>query len=234
MKIKIHYILLFSLGVFLFSSCAKDNYDAPGTLFKGALTYKGDTVRVERNQVYFQLFEPGWQLDMKSNPINVNVSQDGVFSALLFNATYKLVLPAGQGPYLPQDTTTLALTGNKTMNIEVTPYYLVRNASFTSSGRTVTATCSLEKIVTDANAKNVERVTLYVGRTCYSDPGNYLSSVNGSFANLSSISISADVPIFANLQNPLPDQKYVYARIGVKIQGVEDMIFSPVKMVTIQ
>jgi hypothetical protein len=31
----------------------------------------------------------------------------------------------------------------------------------------------------------------------------------------------------------VPTQNYVYARVGVKIAGVEDMIFSPVVKVTL-
>jgi hypothetical protein len=239
MKIKIQYILLFSLCAFLFASCAKDNYDAPGTLFNGALTYKGDTIRLQRGQVYFQLFEPGWQKDMKSNPINVSIGQNGVFSAMLFNATYKMVLPVGKGPYLPQDTTTLVLTGSKTMNIEVTPYYMIRNVAFSSSGRTVTGSCSVEQIVTGANAKNVESVNLYISTTSIVDAGAcYDKPVAGDISNLSSISMSYNVPVFSTVDptkyTPIADQNYVYARIGLKIQGVGDMIYSPVVKVNLQ
>ncbi|RYY21899.1 MAG: DUF3823 domain-containing protein, partial [Chitinophagaceae bacterium] len=48
----------------------------------------------------------------------------------------------------------------------------------------------------------------------------------GDITNPDAISMTVNVPTISPVQN------YVFARIGLKIQGVEDMIFSPVVKLT--
>ncbi|SDK22382.1 Protein of unknown function [Catalinimonas alkaloidigena] len=212
---------------FLLGSCAYDNYEAPDAALTGRIVYQGDPIAVEFNQVQFDLYEPGWQ---KNTPITVTVDQDGSFSALLFNAPYKLVFRPGQGPFMTlADTTQVSVSGNTTFDLEVMPYYMVRNAQFSApSSTTVSASCSLEKIVTDANAKDVERVTLYVSKTYFVGGGNHIAAVDlggGDITDPGNISLSAEVP------GMVPVQNYVFARIGLKLVNVEDMIFSPIQKV---
>ncbi len=231
MKKKFQYILITLLGVIIFS-CEYDNYEEPNSQFDGRIVYQGEPLNVSFNDVYFELWEPGWQLQY---PINVAVDQDGSFSSLLFSANYKLVLPSSQGPYKSifnsdanSDTILVNLTGNKTMDIEVLPYYMVRNANFSNSGRTVTSTFGLEQIITDADAKNVERVNLYISKTAFVDTRTSISTmeINGSdISDLNNIILSTDVP------DLIPTQNYVFARVGVKIEGVEDMLFSTIEKI---
>ncbi|MBF9254607.1 DUF3823 domain-containing protein [Pontibacter sp. 172403-2] len=234
MKIKVCYILWFALSLGL-ASCELDNYEAPDSSLKGRIVYNGEPINVGYDQVYFELWEPGWQ---EKSPINVVVDQDGSFSALLFNANYKLIIPASQGPFISNpndatqsDTILVNLNGNQTLDIEVTPYYMIRNPQFSVSGRTVSANFGLEKIITDANAKDVERVSLYVNKTYFVDLGNNIAATNingGDIADMNNISLSVEAPAIT------PAQNYVFARVGVKISGVEDMIFSPIEKVQIQ
>ncbi len=70
-----------------------------------------------------------------------------------------------------KDTVYVNINGSQTLDIEVTPYYMIRNPQITASGGNVNATVSLEKIITDANAKDVERVTLYVNKTQFVSGG---------------------------------------------------------------
>ncbi len=226
MKMKFHYILYFALAVF-FASCAKDNYDPPQSSLKGRIVYQGEPINVEHDQVRFQLWERGWGA---LTPIDVAVAQDGSFSALLFDANYKLLFPGGQGPFMPitSDSIPVDLKGSQTMDIEVIPYYMVRNPQFSASGRTVNASARLEQIITDANAKNVELVTLYINKTTFVGGGTNIArkELNGAdITDLSNVALSVEVPSIT------PSQNYVFARIGVKIIGVEDMIFSPVERV---
>ncbi|MCG8306695.1 MAG: DUF3823 domain-containing protein [Cytophagales bacterium] len=229
MKLNINCIITLVIAV-VFASCQYDNYDEPGILFDGQIVHNGAPIGVSYNDVYFELWEPGWQLKY---PINVAVDQDGSFSALLFAADYKLVIPEGQGPYRSMissdtnsDTINVTLTGNRTMNIEVEPYYMVRNANFSSSGRTVTSTFGLEQIITDGDARDIERVFLYVSKTAFVDTRTSISTSEldrGSIGDLNSIRMSTDVP------DLVPAQDDVFARIGVKIAGIEDMLFSAVE-----
>ena len=229
---KLRLIILMGIVAAFLASCQYDNYDEPGSFLQGRIVYNGEPINVSYNDVTFQLWEPGWQ---KSYPIDVTVDQDGSYSALLFNATYKLIIPSSQGPFRTKvnsatnsDTIVVDLKGSQTLDIEVEPYYMVRNPQFSVSGRDVSATFKAEKIITDTDARDIERVNLYVNKSQFVDFRSNVASVEiagGDIADPNSISLSATVP------NLVPTQNYVYARVGIKIAGVEDMIFSPVQKV---
>nr|MBD3623680.1 DUF3823 domain-containing protein [Sunxiuqinia sp.] len=229
---KIKLIILLGVVVGFLTSCEWDNYDAPGSKLQGNIVYNGEPINVSYNDVIFQLWEPGWQLDI---PIDVTVDQDGSYSALLFNGTYKLIIPSTQGPWRNKvnsttgsDTILVNLNGDMNLDIEVEPYYMIRNAQFSASGRDVTATFQAEKIITDAGARDIERVNLYIGKTQFVDFRGFVVEAEiggGDIANPGAISMTATVPSLT------PNQNYVYARVGLKIAGVEDMIFSSVQKI---
>ena len=226
-------IILGVLSSFLYS-CGLDNYDAPGSVLEGRLVYNGEPINVSYNDVTFQLWEPGWQ---KKAEINVAVDQDGSYSALLFNANYKLIIPSNQGPFRSKpnaesasDTILVNLSGNKVLDIEVEPYYMIRNPLFTVAGRVVTGTFKADKIITGVNAKNIEEVAIYVNKTMFVDFRSNVASTTlagSAITDLNTISLSTSVPTL------VPTQAYVFVRIGLKIQGIEDLIFSPIVKVNL-
>ncbi|RXF72447.1 DUF3823 domain-containing protein [Arcticibacter tournemirensis] len=229
MKKEFNYILAGLLMAF--ASCAKDNYDAPSSTFQGRITYQGEPVNVEEGQVRFQLWEGGWG---KLTAIDVAVKQDGGFSALLFDADYKLVFPSGQGPFMTvsngaaKDTTNFTLRGNQIMDIEVIPYYMVRDAQFRHTSGNITAHFRIDKIITNANARDIERVTLYVNKTQFVSGGTQIANTDLAISpsiDWTNLNMSVAVPAL------VPAQNYVYARVGVKIAGIEDLVFSPVMKV---
>lgn len=224
---KLRIIVTLIIATAILSSCAWDNYDEPGSFLTGKITYNGEPISVSYNDVFFQLWEPGWEL---SYPIDVVVAQDGTYSALLFDATYKLVFPDGQGPFRMSgaDTITVNMKGNQTLDIEVEPYYMIRNAQFSASGRNVTATFKADKIITDADARDIEHVNLYVNKGQFVDFRTNVASAEiagGDITDPNSISMTVNVPELT------PTQNYVYARVGLKVAGREDMIFSQVQKI---
>jgi hypothetical protein len=231
MKNRFYIIML--LATVIFASCKKDNYDAPESDFTGRLVYKGEAIGVQYGNVNFELWQPGFG---KSGAINVNVTQEGTFGAKLFDGNYKLVFTANQGPFLwpknaagRQDTIAVQLNGSKTMDLEVRPYYMIRSAAVAAASGKVNASCKLEKIITDANAKDVERVSLYINKTQFVDGGNSIATqdlTGTAIADLNNLSMSVTIPAL------VPTQNYVFARIGVKIAGVEDMIFTASQKIT--
>lgn len=233
MKIKSNYIvILFFCTAIL--SCKKDNYEPPTSLLTGRLVYnKGEAIGVEYGQVPYELYQYGFG---KVGPIGSTFAPDGTYSQLLFDGEYKFIIPNGQGPFMwkktasgAPDSLTITMNGNQTLDIEVTPYYLIGGAQFTASGGKVSGSCKIEKIITDpANAKDLEKVTLYINKTQFVSGANNIasSSLNGSaITDPNNIQLSVSVP------NIVPAQNYVFARIGIKIAGVEDMLFSPVQKV---
>ena len=228
---KIKYIFFLFIGWSL-SSCDYDNYEAPKSSLTGNVVYQGEPINVASNEVNMELWEPGWQL---RNRIDVTMGQDGSYSASLFDAEYKLVFRQNQGPFrmvtnpvTNSDTILVNVNGATVLDIEVMPYYMIRNPQITKNGSTVNATASVEQIITDANARDIERVSLYINQTTFVDNrGNYHLAVQhlqaGDIDELANVSLSLPLPDLVRAQN------YVYARIGVKIQGVEQMIYSPVQ-----
>lgn len=232
MKISFNYFLGFMVLASTVA-CKKDNYAAPSSLLTGHLTYKGDSIQVERNQVPFQIYQYGFG---KVGPISQTFAQDGSYAAVLFNGNYKIIVPNGQGPFMWKqtaagnpDTVNVALNGSQTVNLEVTPYYMIRNASISVSGGTASAICKLEKIITDVNAKDIERVSLYINKDQFVSGGDNIAKMDlaaAAITDINNISLSVAVPAIT------PTQNYVYARIGLKIAGLEDMIFSPLQKIS--
>lgn len=219
------YFSLIVLLVAVNACSKKDNYSPPQSQLTGALLYNGDSVYVEYNRVTYQLYQYGFG---KLGPIEQQFTQNGILNSLLFDGDYKLIVPNGQGPFLwpktsggSPDSVSITMSGNKSIDIDVTPYYMIRNANITAGSGNVSASCKLEKIITDANAKDVESVTLYINKGQFVSGANNIAqaSIAGSdITDWNNINLSVAIPSLS--------QNYVFARIGLKIAGVEDMIFS--------
>jgi hypothetical protein len=229
-------ISYFSFIVLLVATNAcnkKDNYSPPNAQLTGALIYQDDSIYLEYNRVPYQLYQYGFG---KVGPIDATFTQSGTFNSLLFNGDYKFIVPNGQGPFLwPKtgagnpDSVSITMNGNQNLDIEVTPYYMIRNANISASGGNVVANCKAEKIVTDVNAKDIESITLYINKSEFVSGSNNIAAttIGGSdITDLNNISLSVGIPSMT------PTQNYVFARIGLKIAGIEDMIFSPLVQVS--
>lgn len=239
-------ILLYSLFITLMlgmHACKKDNVDAPSSMLTGALMYQGDSIGVEYDRVSYQLYQSGLgkvgqigAFSDRGGVTSTTFGQDGTYSALLFNGEYKFVIPNGQGPFVwkqtasgGSDSLSISVNGNTSMNIEVTPYYMIRSPQISGSGGNVTANFKLEQIITGADARDVDNVTLFINKTQFvaGSNNNANAGMAGSaITDMNNISLSVAVPSMT------PTQNYVFARIGVKIAGVEDWLFSPLKLIT--
>lgn len=234
MKSKFQYIIFLAFCVAV-ASCKKDNYSAPSSILSGHLVYQGEAIGVEYNQVPYELYQFGFG---KVGAIGQSFAQDGSYSSLLFDGEYKFIIPNGQGPFMwkytasgAPDSLSISMHGSQTLDIDVTPFYMIRNPQITGSSNKVSATFKAEKIITDANAKDIERVSLYINKTQFvsgnGDQRIAATDIAGAdITDVNNISLSVDVPAI------VPAQNYVFARVGIKIAGVEDMIFSPLVKLT--
>jgi hypothetical protein len=119
----------------------------------------------------------------------------------------------------------ITVNGSQTLDFEVEPYYMVRNPAITAAGGVVSGSFKAEKIVTDARAKNIETVALYVNKTQFVSKVDNIAvttMAGAAVTDPNNVKLSVTVPAI------VPTQNYVFARIGVKTAGVEDWIFSPV------
>ncbi len=232
MKTKLYVLILGTLLLVASTSCDLDNFDEPEVILSGNVVYNGEAVPVARNQVRFQLWQSGYGIPA---PIDVAVTQDGSYSSRLFPGDYKLIFLPSEGPFkAPTDTIYFNLNGSMTKDIQVTPYYIIRNPQFSHSGGNITATCSLEQIISGTDARNIERVTLVINRTLFVDvnsgsEGSLAQIDAADISDLSNLSMSVAIPE----DTKKPDQNYYFARIGVKISGVEDMIYTQVEKINL-
>src|SRR5688572_7366607 len=102
------YKLSFVIGILVVFSaaCKKDNYDAPKSWITGKVVYQNQPVGVRSNGVQLELWQPGFQTFSK---IPVYISQDGTFSANVFDGDYKLTRLKGNGPWA-DNTDTIAVS----------------------------------------------------------------------------------------------------------------------------
>lgn len=218
----------------LLTACDKDNYTEPKSMLSGQIVYKGEPVGVEEGQVRLQLWQPGFG---KLAAIDAPIAQDGSYSALLFDGSYKLVFPRNRGPFktiakdvASKDTLFVNLSGNQTLDVEVMPYYMIRTPQFSGGESKVNVSLKLEKILAGTEGKDIERVSLYVNKTDFVARATNVAVTDlagTDVKDLNAINISATVPTLS------PAQNYVFARVGVKIKDVEDMVFSPVQKVNL-
>jgi hypothetical protein len=216
----LHYICFLVLISGFLSCSKKDNYDAPGSPLTGALLYNGDSIHLEYDRVPYQLYQFGFG---KVGAIDGTFDQSVFLHALLFNGTYKLIIPNGQGPFLwkktaagDPDTLAITVNGSSNINLDVTPFYMIRNAQISGAGSKVNATFKLEKIITGVDAKDIENATLYINKTQFVSGSNNVANagIDGvAISDINNISLSVDIPAL------VPTQNYVFARVGVKIAG---------------
>lgn len=233
MKIKFHYIVWIAICATIASCSKKDNYDAPASTLSGRILYKGEAIGVENFQVPYELYQFGFG---KVGAINSSFAQDGSYSAVLFDGQYKLIIPNGQGPFKwkqtaagAPDTVLINLKGSQTVDLDVTPYYMIRTPQLTAAAGKVTGTFKIEKIVVDATARDIENVRLYINKTQFVSGENNIANVNmagSAIIDPNNVSLNVTIPAI------VPTQNYVFARIGLKIVGVEDRIFSPVQKIS--
>jgi hypothetical protein len=230
MKI-LKYFLSVAVVIALLTGCRKDNYDEPSSQLSGRFVYQGEPINVEYNRVPYELYQYGFG---KTGPINASIMPEGTYSHMLFDGEYKLVVREGQGPFLwaksggKPDTITIQVNGNTTRDIDVTPFYMIRNAQMNQAAGNVSGTFKIEQIVTGADAKTIERAALFINKTIFVGVDNNIGRVDVTGANITDPN---NVSLNVNIPNISPSQNYVFARIGVKASGVEDWIFTPVQKI---
>jgi hypothetical protein len=219
-----HMILSSLISIALITGCKKDNFEKPAARLSGRVVYNKEPLGLRSNGVQLEIWQRGYQLYSK---VALHVAQDGSFSASLFDGNYKLVLIPGNGPWVSNtDTIDVAVNGSTTIDVNVQPYFIVKNATATKSGTDLNATVSLEQVDT---RQQLEAVYLYVGSTNIVDQVNNLGGSNVIAANIPDL--SQPVPLKLTIPASLASQPFFYARVGVKIIGVAEMIYSqPLKV----
>ena len=226
MKNKIIAIAVFT-SLIILAGCEYDNYDEPGSTLSGTVVYNGKAVGVRSGATQLELWQYGFALRSK---IPVNIAQDGTFKALVFDGDYKLVRLAG-APWATQtDSISVTVAGNTTVEVPVTPFFVITGESFsyTSSNTTVTGS----GLITKVGTANINSATLYVGITNIVDANNNSQSTTISGAALSDLSTPKTLTVVLSAANAA--RKYVFVRMGVLSAGSAERYYTPAQKITIQ
>lgn len=220
MKTQLLLFLMISTGTLLLG-CVHDNYEEPSSKLNGQIVYDGNPIGIKSNEIELELWQQGFEI---SQDIPVYIDQDGSFSATLFDGEYQLVLQQGVGPWIDNtDSIEVQLNGSADVDVPIEPYYLIRNESITYSGGSVEASFNVEQI-NDAN--DLEFVGLYLGT------GNFVDQTYNE-ANTTQagdqITFGDTINLSINLSNnELNGLDNVFARVGLKVDGRSELLFSQV------
>lgn len=211
---------------------AVDNYTQPESTLSGRVVYQGQPIGVRNRGVQLELWEPGWELNQK---IPVHVSQDGSFQSRIFDGEYEINLLPGNGPWVNNPTRIpVSVSGQAVMDIEVEPYYIIRNEQITHADGRISATFDVGQINT---SRAVEYLGLYVATTQFVDRINQTVRLERPSSQIVSLSvpITLSVTLPANIHvTPSPERRdHVFVRVGVKTVGVAELLFSPVYKIAI-
>ncbi len=223
LKKYIYTACLFSM--ILAAGCKKDNLKQPESQLTGRVIYDKDAIGVRSGGISFEIWQHGYQLFSK---IPLNIAQDGSFTATLFNGDYKLVRAKGSGPWADNpDSIDVHVNGSATMDIPVDPYFMIKNASFQKSGINITATFTVQNVNT---ARALELVRIYIGP-------NYILDQNNNTANVQKttpIDITQPVTLTVAIPASIASQDFIYARVGVKTTGVNELMYSTAQKVLLK
>lgn len=207
------------LALFSTAGCGLDNYDEPSSRLTGKIVYQGQTLGLSHGKVVFNLYQEGYD---KNGPISVYAAQDGTFSALLFDGSYRLETVDNNGPWLNSaSAATFEMKGNTSVDVMVTPYYLLSDVAIALNGHEIKAVCSVEMI---AGEKEAQRLFLCVGPSAFvSDQSySYVARKNLMPVNMGGNALSMDISEQLEMYDTL------YARLGLQINGVQECIYSDV------
>lgn len=218
-------IITLILGLFLMTSCELDNFDAPQSQLKGRFVYEGEALQL-RGTAYdgdcmMRAYQEGPEYEDQGS-IDLFTNSDGEFNSLMYNGFYKLVLRQDRGPWIPRkDTIEVTIKGSQTLDIQVTPYFLIKDAEIDFQDKVVRVKC---KIVQVAENASLDRAVIYISKTNLVD--NVAKIAEKSFADLTP---GEHVFTFDLNGNGITDDaKFLFARIGVKAREGNDYIFSKV------
>ena len=206
-------------GAWLMQGCGLDNYDEPEAQFSGRVTYQGEPLQLRHGSIKFDLEQDSYELGDK---IEVAIAQEGTFAARIFPGEYRIVPRPDNGPWTEDcQTVEFTIKGCKQLDFEVVPYYLLRNSNITLSGNTLNGVCSVKSI---AGGKAIEAMTLFVGKTRFVDDRGGRSVVTSNFEQpaegVNNISV--------NIKEIVDKYPVLYARIGLKIHGVDERIYTEI------
>jgi hypothetical protein len=207
------------------AACEFDNFAPPGSTLQGRVVFEGQPVNVRQNAIQLELWQDDYAL---RRDIPVYVRQDGTFSAALFDGAYKLVRKQNNGPWQNNaDTIHFEMRRSHTVDVEVTPFFVIRNDNLQRNNSMLTATFDVAQVVQN---RELERIALYVGTTAFVDARYNAAKLERAATN----SALGTGTLTLDLASVSQNRAYLYARLGVKTRGVEEMLYTATRKIELQ
>lgn len=205
--------------IYFLAGCKKDNKEPPSSVLSGKIVYNKLPLGLRSSGVELELWQYGYQL---RNKIPIYVSQDGSYSAKIFDGSYKLTLLRGNGPWVEKtDSIDVVVKGSTIADVTVDPFFIVNNFTCTRSGNNVTANVSIQRVNT---SKALEAVRFYIGQTIVTDQNNNSLTVAKDAGAITDI--TQPVSFTATIPAALVAKDAVFVRIGIKTSGVTELLYS--------
>jgi hypothetical protein len=234
------YIALFTV---LLTSCEYDNYDAPNITFKGNLMYNGHKYLFDGNPSLsvLTLIQKGFgKVDVGTN---VRIDENGAFSQLIFSGDYWFTLANNQYPFefkdfnslgvgLGYDTITMSITKSIVKDIEVIPYYEIKDFNLSVDGDNIIANFKVKKVEGTVNtAPKVVRTRCFVSTSSIVNSATTLSkSIIKSISDSATVSIPVSITTGSTSYRQIylnNFRDYAFCRVALELKGISNYyIFS--------
>jgi hypothetical protein len=255
-KITVLIILLTAASV-LMQSCGKDNMEYPSSTVSGRFTYQGQQVGliwtdlgIEAANITPSLFlqqVKGDQPVYGVGDVRIYARHDGSFANEFFDGEYVARTSTNRMPFENFTMTkSIVINGDTELgNIEVVPYWWMKDLATTYNGGVFTATFNITKVSTGTNAKNLQFVAIYLSPTNRPDA---LSANAGAALTVNAgvntggnvvpaaastggaVTIRWDLNTLTTLQKQqlraLGGNGTIWASVAVKSNGINDALYS--------
>ncbi|WP_153799320.1 DUF3823 domain-containing protein [Foetidibacter luteolus] len=149
-------ISILFIGLLAFTSCKKDNYDAPNAGLSGRFVDAETGELVQQDIIrgtQIEIFEHGYGTGQLQYLI---VKNDGTYeNSLLFANTY--TIKPVRGNFIAVEPQDINIQGKTTLDFTVTPYIRLKDVSINKNGNKVVASFKLEQKVIN----NIKKIGLY-------------------------------------------------------------------------
>lgn len=220
----IKYLFITFLALML-ASCELDNFDAPTSQLKGRFVYNGEALQMRGTGGDWDQIINAVQIDDRFENVGtipIFVNANGEFNNLMYDGHYKLVVRQDRGPWVPiKDSIDVYIDGNTNLDIEVTPYLMLRNSEITLENNTVKVKTDVEQIVEDAT---ISELKVYLSSTQFVDDRVRIGEYTCQDSKIGSNEFNYD---FSN-DDKIKNSIFLYARVALKANGANEYIFSKV------
>mgnify|MGYP001500468197 CR=1 FL=1 len=229
------FFLFFGL---LCTSCEYDNYEAPGLVFSGNLTYNGNSFYFDGNpnRNVLLLIQKGFgKVDIGTA---VRIDENGKFNQLLFPGEYWLTLSNNPYPFefkdfkslgagLGYDSIHFTLNKNLTQNFEMLPYYEIKNLKTSISDGNINVTFDVAKVEGTLNpAPKIVRARCFVSTSSLVTSSTLCTkSKIVSITNNATVTLSVSIADGANSYRNIyinNFRNYAFLRVALELNGIPD------------